>query len=208
MDFFSIELIAFTVFDYPISYIELIGTLFGLLSVILAARANILTWPTGIINEVFFLLLFFQVQLYADMLLQVYFFVMTLYGWFYWNSDKKEHRIGVVSTRNRLTIILLLLMGTAVCGFVISRLHVYLSDVFVEPAAFPYIDSFTTVASIIAMVLLARKRLEAWVLWIAVDIVSVCLYVTKGINLIAMEYLVFLAIATYGFFHWKSKIEG
>ena len=74
MTFFDINTIAFEVIGYPVSYVELIGTLFGLISVYFASRANILTWPTGIINEFFLFILFFQVQLYADMFLQVYFF--------------------------------------------------------------------------------------------------------------------------------------
>ena len=76
MHFFDIASAAFTVIGYPISYVELIGTLFGLISVYFASRANILTWSTGIVNEVFLFILFFQVHLYADMFLQVYFFVL------------------------------------------------------------------------------------------------------------------------------------
>lgn len=74
MSFFDIENIAFQILNYPISYVEFIGALFGLVSVYLAAKANILTWGTGIVNELFLFILFFQVQLYADMLLQVFFF--------------------------------------------------------------------------------------------------------------------------------------
>jgi len=73
MIFFDINNIAFTVLNYPISYVELIGTLFGFISVYLAAKANILTWSTGIINELFLFIMFFQIQLYADMFLQIYF---------------------------------------------------------------------------------------------------------------------------------------
>lgn len=88
MNFFDTKNIAFQILDYPLSYVELIGTLFGFLSVYLATRANILTWATGIINELFLFILFFQVQLYADMFLQIYFFIITLYGWYKWNSKK------------------------------------------------------------------------------------------------------------------------
>ena len=80
MEFFSIEQIAVDFPGYPVSYVELIGTIFGLISVYLASRANIFTWSTGIVNEFFLFLLFFQVQLYPDMLLQLFFFATTLYG--------------------------------------------------------------------------------------------------------------------------------
>ena len=82
MHFFDIENIVLQFLGYPVSYVELIGTLFGLASVYFASRANILTWGTGIVNEVFLFLLFFQIQLYADMFLQIYFFVVTLFGWY------------------------------------------------------------------------------------------------------------------------------
>ena len=89
MAFFDINNIAFEITGYQVSYLEMIGTSFGLLSVYFASRANILTWTTGIINELFLFILFFQVQLYADMFLQVYFFVVTLYGWYNWKQKSK-----------------------------------------------------------------------------------------------------------------------
>src|SRR4051812_16827252 len=102
MHFFDIKNIAFSVLGYPISYVELIATLSGLLSVFYASRANILTWPTGIINELFLFILFFQVRLYADMVLQVYFFIVTIYGWYYWKTNTIEKKIATVTFRNRL----------------------------------------------------------------------------------------------------------
>src|SRR5688500_5723605 len=92
-EFFSVENIAFNVPGYPISYVELIGTVFGLVSVYYASKANIITWPTGIINEAFLFILFFQVQLYADMFLQIYFFAVTLYGWYRWNKMPDKNSI-------------------------------------------------------------------------------------------------------------------
>jgi nicotinamide mononucleotide transporter len=95
---------------YPISYVELIGTLFGLVSVYFASRANILTWGTGIVNEIFLFILFFQVQLYADMFLQIYFFVVTLYGWYNWNAKTKKPK-SETSLRNK-NLLLSILIGT------------------------------------------------------------------------------------------------
>jgi nicotinamide mononucleotide transporter len=89
MAIFDINNVAFEIIGYPISYVEMIGTLFGFISVYLATKTNILTWGTGIINELFLFILFFQVQLYADMFLQVFFFAVTLYGWYYWKQIPK-----------------------------------------------------------------------------------------------------------------------
>ena len=93
MTLFDINNIACEIIGYQISYVELIGTLFGFISVYLATKTNILTWATGIINELFLFILFFQVQLYADMFLQVFFFVVTLYGWYNWKQIPKENGI-------------------------------------------------------------------------------------------------------------------
>src|SRR5690606_2689247 len=102
MTFFDIENIAFEILKYPISYVELIGTLFGLISVYFATKANILTWATGIINELFLFILFFQVQLYADMFLQVYFFVITLYGWYNWKQKPKQNSINSIGLKTKI----------------------------------------------------------------------------------------------------------
>jgi nicotinamide mononucleotide transporter len=205
MDILSTDTIAFLMLGYPLSFIEITATVFGLLSVYLASRGNILTWPAGIVNEICFLIVFFQVQLYADMLLQVYFFVVTIYGWGYWRSQQQSHSISRVSSQYRVVILVAIFFGTALLGFIMGNIHHWAPTIVQLPAAYPYIDSFTTVVSIVAMILLAQKKLETWVLWIIVDAVCVGLYWIKGIHLISIQYLVFLFIAAYGFFNWRSQ---
>ncbi|MCR9252996.1 MAG: nicotinamide riboside transporter PnuC [bacterium] len=204
MEWYSIENIAFEVIGYPISYIELIGTLFGFISVFLAARANILTWPAGIINEIAFFILFFQVQLYSDMYLQVYFFVVTVYGWYYWKREKNQQKVDVCTKRWRINYLLILIAGTIISGALMSNVHILIPDAI--PASYPYADAFTTAASILATILLSRKRIETWVLWIAVDIVALIIYSLKEINLVAIEYVVFLIICIFGLFGWRKKL--
>ncbi len=207
MPIFDINTVAFTLLGYPISIIELIATIFGLISVYLATRSSIFTWPTGIVNEIGFFILFFQYQLYADMLLQVYFFVITLYGWYYWYSPKTAKPVTRLSKNQVSLVITLLISGTLITGFFISRFHIIFPTLFSEPASYPYVDAFTTVASILAMVLLSRKILESWILWIIVNVVSIGLYTAKSIMLVALEYGVFLALATYGYIHWRGMIR-
>jgi nicotinamide mononucleotide transporter len=206
MSFFDIENIAFSVLGYDLSYIELIGTLFGFISVILAARANILTWPTGIINEAAFFILFFQVQLYSDMYLQVYFFGVTIYGWYYWKNQNGTSSITTLSKQWRLRILLILVVMTLLSGYAMSKVHLYFPDIFSHPASYPYWDALTTMSSIVATILLSRKIIETWVLWIVVDIISVVLYLFKGIHLVAIEYLIFLIICVVGFKNWRNKL--
>ncbi len=206
MSLYHIENIAFTILGYDLSYIELIGTLFGFISVILAARANILTWPTGIINEVAFFILFYQVQLYSDMYLQVYFFGVTIYGWYYWKNQNGSRSITTLSKKWRFRILLILVVMTLLTGYAMSKVHLYFPDIFSQPASYPYWDALTTMSSIVATILLSRKIIETWVLWIIVDIISVVLYLLKGIHLVAIEYLIFLIICVLGFRNWKNNL--
>lgn len=207
MNFFSIENIAFTLMDYPVSYIELIGTLSGLISVYYASKTNILTWPTGIVNEIALFILLFQVQLYADMFLQVYFLVVTLYGWYNWKVRAGDMPVRRLSNKGIVNYSVLQILGTIVIGSLIRQLHNWLPAYFKLPAAFPYVDAGIMTASILATVLLARKQVETWVLWIAVDIVSIVLYYAKGVYFLSLEYLIFLGLATAGLISWKKSMD-
>lgn len=207
MHFFETGNIAFQILGYPISYVELIGTLFGLFSVYLASRANILTWGTGIVNEIFLFILFYQVQLYADMFLQVYFFVVTLYGWKEWKTKTNANNISEINFRNRITIATAIVIGSILFGSAFKSIHLYLPYYFKIPAAFPFTDSFVMLSSIVATILLAKKKIETWYLWIAVDLVCVVLYFKKGIYFLSFEYFIFLGLASYGLYHWKKQLN-
>lgn len=206
MGFFEIENTAVQIWDYPISYVELIGTLFGLFSVYFASRANILTWGTGIVNEVFLFILFFQVQLYADMFLQVYFFFVTLYGWYIWKTKTNAITISTLCFRNKRLLVATILIGTLISGYFFSNIHLYLPAYFRIQASYPFADSFVLVSGIIATVLLAKKKIETWYLWIAIDLVCVVLYFKKGVYFLSLEYLIFLGLASYGLYHWKKQV--
>lgn len=204
-DLFNLHTIAFTCWQYPVSYIELLGTLFGILSVYLASRANILTWPTGLLNELFLFLLFFQVRLYADMVLQVFFFITTLYGWYTWKNNRSARQITSLATRERLLWACLLGMAILPAGYLFAHLHHWWPAVFPEQAAYPYADSLVMLGSMAATFLLARKKIENWYCWIAVDLVATIIYWKKAIVFLSAEYLLFLLLATYGLFNWTKQ---
>lgn len=207
MHLFEIGNIAFEVLNYPVSYIELIGTLFGLASVYFASRANILTWGTGIVNEIFLFILFFQVQLYADMFLQIYFFIATIYGWYQWNAKANANKISEIDFRNRITIAAAIAIGSIFFGYFFTNIHLYLPNYFKIQAAYPFVDSFVMVSSIIATILLAKKKIENWYLWIMVDFVCIILYYKKGVYFLSLEYLIFLGLASYGLYHWNKQLK-
>ena len=199
---------AFTLLDYDVSWLELIGTLTGLASVWLAVRNHVLTWPIGLVNVICFGLLFYRVRLYSDALLQIYFFGMSLYGWYRWRGGERE-RGGILTlgNRQRWTWAVVIGAGTLVQGYWMSRADQWLPDIFPAPADFPYADAFTTVASVVATYLLARRTLESWVLWVTVDVVCIVLYFSKGILLVGIEYVIFLGLASLGGYRWYKTLH-
>lgn len=202
---FDVKETFFTILEHPVSYVEFIGTLLGLISVFLAARANIFTWPTGIANAIFFLVIFYQIHLYSDMFLQMYFCGMGVYGWFSWKNKTERYQssVSTLSNTNRLRLAAFIASITLVVGTLISQIHLLLPQVFASPASFPYVDTFIAVSSILATILLARRVFETWVLWILVDITSIGLYSIKGVKLIALEFVIFLALAVLGILSWR-----
>ena len=196
----------FTVLQHPVSYVEFIGTVLGLISVFLAARANIFTWPTGIANAIFFMVIFYQIHLYSDMFLQMYFCAMGVYGWFTWKyrAEHAQSDIRTLSNTNRLRLVALIAGAVLVIGTLISQIHLLLPQIFDHPASYPYIDTFVAVSSVLAVILLARRIFDTWVLWVLVDITSIGLYALKGIKLIAVEYVIFLALALLGILSWRK----
>jgi len=214
MDFFSIESIFFEMWDYPMSYLEFFGTLAGGIAVWLTARANIWGWVIGLINVTLFFFLFFQVQLYPDMFLQTFFFVTNLMGWWRWahpkpdEEDKKnELRISFMPVRQLAIFFSIGVLGTILMGGLASNLHEWFPVIFNHPSAFPYLDSFVTVMSIVATYLMIQKKVECWMIWIVVDVVATGLYFAKGIKFVGIEYLVFCFIAAFGLWRWMKEYK-
>lgn len=206
MDLFKITTVVVTILGYPISFIELIGTLFGFASVYYASKANILTWPTGIINIIFLFILFYQVHLYADMILQIFFLITTLIGWFNWKGKVVKKTITNLSTSLKGFIIVSILYFTYLLGHeFISTMHIWGKAYFPTPASFPYIDTFIMVGSIFATILLIKRKIENWCIWIIVDVVATILYFYKGIYFLSLEYLLFTGLATYGLLNWQKE---
>ncbi|MBY0436457.1 MAG: nicotinamide riboside transporter PnuC, partial [Cyclobacteriaceae bacterium] len=172
------------------------------------------SWPIGIINVILFFFLFYQVQLYPDMFLQVFFFVTNLLGWWRWanprkgEEDKKnELRVSWMPEKAWLLFSFLLIVGTTVFGSLAGRLHEFFPTVFPLPSAFPYLDSFVTVASIVATYLMTQKKVECWIVWILTDIVATYLYFSKGILFVGAEYAAFCGIAAFGFWKWRTEYK-
>lgn len=211
-DFFDIEHIFFVVMGYPMSYIEFFGTVAGAIAVWLSARANVLNFPIGIINVVLFFFLFYQVQLYPDMFLYLFFFVTNLIGWWRWThpekfeeNRKRQLRVSYMKRKQFLTVVVIGLFGTLLFGAFAKNIHEIFPRVFPKPSAFPYLDSFVAVMSIVTTYLVINKKIESWILWIVIDITATGMYFAKGIKFVALQYLVFCMIAVFGLLHWMRE---
>jgi len=208
MNFFDIQNTAFEILNYKISYIEFVGTLFGFISVYLATRANVWTWSAGVINIVCLFVLFYQVQLYPDMFLQIYYLGITIIGWLNWDKTHKALPISNFKQAKSYFILLsVIAVLVAIFGELFANIDVYFPKVFPQKSAFPYLDTFVMIASIIATYLLAQKNSFNWVMWIVIDIVCVYLYVQKGVYFLSIEYGVFVILAIYGYINWSNQLK-
>lgn len=212
MNFLSVDTIAFNILGYPLSYIELIGTVLYLWSVWLIARRNMLTWPIGIISVILYMILFYQIRLYADALEQIYYLGASVYGWWLWKStgqvteDNETEQLVFYSTSRTIVLVII---GTAILslltGWFISEAHNLIPNFFPEAAAVPYLDAITTIMSFTAMLLMAQKRIESWIYWIIVDVIGIGLYFSRDVRFISLLYVVLLVMAVNGFISWHRS---
>lgn len=212
LEFFNINTVFFTFLDYPMSYLEFFGTLFNVACVWLVVKNKIATWPVGIVGIVLYIFLFYQIQLYSDLFEQIYFLVMSFYGWYIWSNakakkeDEKKHDLAItgLAWKERGVYVVAIVLGTALLSFVTSNLHIWLPQYFPEAASFVVLDAFTTVLSFAATILMARKKFECWYLWIIVDVIALYLYYVKDVKFIALEYVLFLVMAIMGLIEWRK----
>lgn len=193
-------------FDYLINnWMEVLGLISGLLCVWLLIRENVLTFPIGLIYAVLTVVVVYNEKLYADVFLNIYYIGMNAYGWFFWLRGGGERRVerhlqvGSVTQKQILWLTSILVIGSAVMGYFLASF---------TDADLAYPDSFTTVASFIAMYLSARKYLESWYLWFVVDVVQVILYLIKGIEMYALLYFIYLVMAYFGWRAWRASARG
>jgi nicotinamide mononucleotide transporter len=211
---FSIENIAFSVFNYPISWVELCGLVFGLASVILAARANIWTWYTGLVSQIAYFAVFYQIQLYSDMLLQVFFTVLGFYGMLTWRKPKStkiadtqtDLCIGYMPMKARIWGGVAILFTTIIWGFLMSKLPILLPQYFPNASSATYLDAVIAMMSVFATFYQTRKFVEFWWIYIVVDVLATGLYWYKGIPFTAVLYAIFLVMAIIGAREWQQKV--
>jgi nicotinamide mononucleotide transporter len=181
--------------------LETAAVLFGIVSVYLSVRENIASWPTAIVNVTLYIFVFQRARLYADMALQVVYIGISLYGWYEWlHGGRGKSRLAVSRGTRRLAAVLAGtgIVAAALLGTLLARY---------TNAALPYLDATTTTTSLIAQWMMARKILENWIVWVAVDVVYIGMFVYKALVLTAGLYAVFLVLSLMGYFQWKRSLS-
>lgn len=183
----------------PFDVTESWGFVTGAICVWLAAQNRISSWPVGIANAIFFIVLFWEARLYADMSLQIYFVATGISGWYLWLRGG-ERRTQLPIRRTPLRGALALVAATAAATVVLMFYLRSIGD------AAPFLDALTACASLAAQWMLMRRWIENWFVWIAVDVVSIGLYIWKDLALTAVLYGVFLVICLFAVRSWRREL--
>lgn len=184
------------------NFIELLGALLSVLYLFLSIRQNILLWPVGILSALLYMIVFFQTKFYADMGLNGYYFFISIYGWITWRKVNRGKgsvmpvvHVGRIRSVILLIIVLLLFI---VIGYLLNNY---------TDSPIPYWDAFTTAGSIVATWMLTRKIIEHWILWVVIDLVSLGLYLHRGLFPTAVLFAIYTTMAVVGYIQWRRSIK-
>ena len=208
--------------------LEFIAAFFGVISVFYAKKENILVYPTGIISTGLYVYLLSQWALYGDLIINIYYTIMSLYGWYMWTHISEKTHQALVITRTNFNDKLKafgIFVFTAVFVIFVYRyyevmpnlnfsdsfdfayIHLTSGNLIEFRKATPYLDTFTTAAAFVAMWLMANKKIENWIFWILTNIVSIPLYFVKGYGFTGLQYIIFLILAFLGYKAWKAHLD-
>lgn len=183
--------------------LEFLAFIFGIISVIYAKKENILVYPTGIICTVITIYLLYRAQYFGDMMMNVYYSIMSIYGWWNWSRVKDNHYIVLISKTNKKEYLIasFFFLLTIVITFSVYKMNL-------DSLEIPnYIDIFTSGIFFTAMWLMANKKIESWIFWIIGDIITIPLYSYRGLGILSLQYLIFLILAIQGYYEWKKTLN-
>ena len=200
IDFFFGQYITYAPLDIAI---EITAVLLGLASVWYAKQNKISVYPTGMISTALFVYLLWKWGLLGDLLINAYYFMMSIYGWYFWVQKKQgeaQHPIARISS-SETTISAFLFLGSLL---VVYKIYLFFG---LWESWTAYVDTLTTAIFFVGMWLMARRKIVHWLFWIVGDIISVPLYFYKGLTLTSIQYIIFTIIAIYGYRSWKKALD-
>ena len=181
-------------------FLEITAVSMNIISVFFAKQNNILVYPTGIIGTGISVYILYNFSLLGDMIINGYFVIMSIYGWYYWSRKRDEVFINNISILEKKEYIQMVLL---VLGSIIFIYLVYVQfDKWNSWIA--YVDNITTAIFFVAMWLMAKRKIESWIFWIIGDLITVPLYFYKGLTISSIQYLIFTVIAILGYLSWKK----
>lgn len=183
--------------------LEVIAVIFGFMSVWYSKQNKILVFPTGMISTSIFVYLLFKWGLLGDMMINAYYFAMSIYGWFIWTRKVDPAHFTPISRMDHgeKKMSVLIFFGTLLFVFLVY----YQQGKWTGWTA--YVDTVTTGIFFVGMWLMAKRKIENWIYWIIGDVISVPLYLYKGLAFTSLQYLIFTVIAIYGYLSWKKILS-
>ncbi len=183
--------------------LEIVAVVFGFLSVWFSKQNNIWVFPTGMLSTAIFVYLLLKWELLGDMMINAYYFLMSVYGWYVWTRKVDETHVTPISTttKNQKLISVGIFFATLLFVYIVYRVF----DKWTSWVA--YVDTITTAIFFVGMWLMAKRKIENWIFWIVGDIISVPLYLYKGFTFTSLQYLGFTVIAIFGYLAWKKHLN-
>lgn len=187
----------------------LVAFVSGILAVVYLIRESIWTWPFGILYTIISLFVFYESRLYGDLFLHIFFLVLNVYGWVHWvkGKEKKEEELSVTTLNFKEGSLFLLASGVGIYLFAqfLMQLPVWFNGI--EEPSLPYWDSATSMLSVTAMWLTARKKLDNWYYWFGIDVLATGIYFYKGLYFYSVLYLIYIVMAVLGYLAWKKSLK-
>ena len=177
--------------------LEIFAVIFALLYLFLAMKQNIACWYAAFISTLIYIIIYWDVSLYMESLLNFYYLLMAIYGWINWNKKSQIDKNYVISWsyQNHIIVILIIIILTIISGFSLQK----------TDAVYPYLDSFTTWASVITTFMVAQKILSNWIFWIIINSVAIFLNFDRELYLTVILLMTYQVMSVYGYYQWRKS---
>jgi nicotinamide mononucleotide transporter len=181
---------------------EAIAMILAIAYIVLAIKQSLWCWPAAFVSTLIYTILFYDVSLLMDSALNAYYLIMAVYGWYSWKYggklEQQELEVTTYGLNKNIQIIIVLTIISLGFGYVMAN---YTS------ADFAYVDFFTTVFAVFSTYMLAKKIIENWIYWIVIDIISIYIYIQKGLNLTAVLFMIYTILAFIAYQNWKKEYD-